>query len=398
MKIVHVCLGIEHFIDTWGYQQNLLPAYHARLGLETVVVAAQNALPTFVDRETREKIREKGNDYYIDWVRIRRIPCYFSGHFHIQVAKALYRILEEEKPEIIFFHGVFSFSIFSCVRYKRKFTGVRLVIDNHGDDLNINPNKIYRFLFLRLLWRGIHSFIRKDVDRYYGVTNARCRLLEDYLKIDKEKIKLLPIGADTERAKGPVATREELRKKYGFSGDDFMIVHGGKLDPRKGTANLIRAYLKLKETYPQVKLVLFGKFMDEQVERIAQETEGVVCYSWLSRCETFELFKSADVAVWPIHHTTLIEDAFAAGLPVLFRKTPTTEHLINEDTVYLKSGSVEELVDCLEKLISGKERDRFSAAAEKTLTKINYYTVAGTVVRDCFGDCPVGSSKISGRV
>ncbi|WP_106830995.1 glycosyltransferase family 4 protein [Parabacteroides pacaensis] len=398
MKVVHVCLGIEHFIDTWGYQQNLLPAYHARLGLETVVVAAQNAVPSFVDRVTREKIREKGNDYYIDRVRIRRIPCYFPRHFHIQVAKALYWVLEEEKPEIIFFHGVFSFSIFSCVRYKRKFAGVRLVIDNHGDDLNINPNKIYRFLFLRLLWRGMHFLIRKDVDRYYGVTNARCRLLEECLKIDKEKIKLLPIGADTGQAEEVVATREELRKKYGFSRHDFMIVHGGKLDSRKGTANLVRAYLTLKDTYPQVKLVLFGKFMDEQVKRIAQETEGVVCYSWLSRCETFELFKLADVSVWPIHHTTLIEDAFAAGLPVLFRKTPTTEHLINEDTVYLNSGLVEELVNCLEKLISGKERDRFLAAVEKTLTKINYYTVARTVIQDCFGNCLVGSSKILDRV
>lgn len=377
MKIVHCCFGIEHYIDNWGYQQNLLPLYHAKLGHDTVVLASNDTFPSFVNKEVIDEIKRKGNSYMNGIVRVERTSSFFHKHIHFQIAKDLKEKLKKESPDIVFFHGSLNLSLLSCISYKKLHSNVSLYVDNHGDVFNVNANPLYRFLFFKCYLSLFHRYCQKYIDCYFGVTEGRCDFLKRYLHISPEKIKLLPIGADIDSAKEITECRKELRKRYGFRNDDIIIIHGGKLDARKGTVDLIKAYRQLRKDGHNLRLVLFGKMVDERIQPMLGE--DIVVYDWLSRKQTFELFKMADLAVWPIHHTTLIEDCVAAGLPYLIRKTETTQHLINSD-FYLTKGDIKELIDKTSEFITSNNRDNYFANVNAMQESISYYNIAKMVI------------------
>lgn len=378
MKIVHCCFGNEHYIDSWGYQQNLLPLYHAKQGHETVVLASNDTYPNFVNTSTIEEIKRKGNSYYNGPVRVERSSSWFHSSIHFQKAKGLLKVLEKESPNIIFFHGALNLSLFSCVKYKRCHPEVSLFVDNHGDTMNVNPNKLFRFLFFKVFWSSLHFYCQQYVDKYFGVTLGRCVFLKNYLHIKASHVQLLPIGADVDTAESVEKSRNELRVEYGFPEKNILLVHGGKLDSRKGTVDLINVYRKLKQSIDSnLHLVIFGKIQDERIKPLLGT--DITLFEWLSRTETFELFKMADLAIWPIHHTTLIEDCVAAGLPYLIRKTETTQHLINSD-FYLKEGSVEELERKIQTFIKTGTADQYKKNIDAIKKRISYYTIAENVI------------------
>lgn len=375
MKIVQCCFGIEHYIDTWGYQQNLLPLYCSKLGFETVVLASNDTYPSYLQPHLINEMKAKGDSYMNGQIRVERGPSYLPRMIHFQVAKNLISILEKESPDIVFFHGSFNLSLKQCVDYKKRHPDVMLYVDNHGDVLNVNSNIFFRFVYFKVFLSLFHHYCEKYVDSYFGVTQSRCDFLKDYIHIDPQKIDLLPIGADVDAASEIKEKRNELRSRYGFAKDDIVLVHGGKLDARKGTADLIGAYREVKKCYTNVKLVIFGRIEDPLILPLIDN--DIVVYDWLSRRQTFELFKISNLAIWPIHHTTLIEDCVASNLPYLIRKTKTTQHLINSD-FYLKEGNKKELVLKISEFIERSREDNklFLDNVSAIKEKINYYTVA----------------------
>lgn len=378
MKIIHCCFGIEHYIDTWGYQQNLLPLYCAKAGHETVVLASNDTFPSFVKQDVIEAIKAKGNSYMNGPVRVARSSSWFPRLIHFQKAKGLCDQLEREQPDIIFFHGSFNLSLLSCIAYKKQHPEVKLYVDNHGDVMNVRASGWYRFLFFKCYWSLIHQYCQRTVDQYFGVTEGRCRFLREYLHIAFDKVSLLPIGADVDSAEEVRESREQLRARYGFANDDVIMVHGGKLDARKGTVDLIKVYRQLRKSIcPNLRLVLFGKMVDERIQPMIGD--DIVVYDWLSRTQTFELFKLADLAVWPIHHTTLIEDCVAAGLPYLIRMTETTQHLINSD-FYLRNGDPEELHNMIRKFLQTDDKSNMMKSLGEIRDNINYYHIAESFI------------------
>lgn len=378
MKIIHCCFGIEHYIDTWGYQQNLLPLYCAKAGHETVVLASNDTFPSFVKTDVIEAIKAKGNSYMNGPVRVARSSSWLPRLIHFQKAKGLCNQLELEQPDIIFFHGSLNLSLLSCIAYKKQHPEVKLYVDNHGDVMNVRASGLYRFLFFRCYWSLIHQYCQRTVDQYFGVTEGRCSFLREYLHIASDKVSLLPIGADVDSAEEVRESREQLRARYGFANDDVIMVHGGKLDARKGTVDLIKVYRQLRKNIcPNLRLVLFGKMVDERI--LPMVGDDIVVYDWLSRTQTFELFKLADLAIWPIHHTTLIEDCVAAGLPYLIRKTETTQHLINSD-FYLRNGDAVELNDMIRKFLQTDDKSSIMKSLEEIRDKINYYNVVKKII------------------
>lgn len=272
-----------------------------------------------------------------------------------------------------------NFSLSSCIRYRKRHPESSLFVDSHADTLNVNANKCYRWLYFNFLWSFLHHYYQKTVDKYFGVTIGRCLFLREYFHIKNNNVELLPIGADVDTANLITYDRIALREHFGLNESDVVIVHGGKLDSRKGTADLIRVYRELKaKKYSNLRLVLFGKIIDERIPPLLDS--DIIVHNWLSRVQVFELFKMADLAVWPVHHTTLIEDCVASGLPYLIRKTTTTQHLINSD-LFLQTLSATELEEKIDRFIEDMDLHQYGAALLKMKDEISYYSIAEKVVR-----------------
>lgn len=342
MRIVHICLSAP-YVDGWGYQENLLPEYLKKNGVENHIITSNDNLPIYLSENMKDEIVKKGDSYNIGDIKIHKIKGRKITTM-LLIPYGLRKKIEEIRPDVIFHHNVSVTTLPIVSKYAKKHN-CKLFVDNHADEINMSKNKLWIWLYYKFLSR-ISCRIRKDAfTKFYGVTNSRCDFISKYFGVPNNKIELLPIGADTDLA-GTIDDKDTLRRKYGFSHDDNVVVTGGKMGIDKGTIDLINAIDELNGE-KDVKLLLFGKFEDEATLTIAMNKNFVTIHNWCDRIKTLELLKLADVACWPLHHTTLIEDAIAVETPLIIRKTRTTSHLVDGNGLWLDNGNKGELKDTL---------------------------------------------------
>lgn len=344
MKIAHICPVA--YIDGWGYQDNLLPEYMSKAGHEVVVVSSANHFPSFLKEEEKQKIIEKGKEYFYGSIHVHRNQTCFSTSNYTFVWKGLIEVLKKEYPDVIYHHGINSSSMIICWWYVRKHQSCKFIIDNHVDYINESHKKIWT-LFIRGLMRLCVKLVQNKVTRFYGVTPGRCDYLADVYGALPSKIVLFPIGFDTDAINSIVEDKETLRKKYNVKSNTIIVLSGGKMGKDKGTLSLIRAVDTIYKNNIDVRLLLFGRFTDSQTEEMANANKNTIVQGWCDRKKTLELIKLSDIACWPIHHTTLIEDAVGTGIPIILRKTSNTSHLVDGNGVFVNHGNEEELCGAL---------------------------------------------------
>lgn len=369
MRILHICLS-GNYIDGWGYQDNLLPQYLSIVGTENVVVASENHFPSYLPVAKIEEIKAKGVEYGFEGVRVLRIPTKNPTE-SLAFAPSLYKTICKVAPDVIFHHDV----VFSTLEVVRKYVrkhSVTLFVDSHADELNISHNATWRIIYHRIANRLACHRILPYVKTFYGVSPGRCAFLKKYYSIPSDKVSLLPIGADDILAK-QIPSKNEVRRKYGFAENDRIVVSGGKMGKDKGTDVLIT----VAESIP-CKLVLFGSFSDEKTRNMAEESPCTKIWGWCDRIHTLELLRLADVACWPVHHTTLIEDAVSVETPLLVRHTGNTSHLVDGNGLWT---SLNSLPSDLKSFFS-IDAILLAKAAKKKKEEISYSTIAQKIISD----------------
>lgn len=378
MKVVHICMVA--YIDGWGYQDNLLPDYMSKAGHSVIVVSSSNHFPSCLKRDEEEAILKRGGDYYNGNVHVYRIPTYLSTSNYSFFCKGLSSILRKERPEMIFHHGVNSSSMLICWNYVRTHNNVYFFIDNHSDTINQSKNNIWQFVNRRL-FRWCVQLVSPHVTKFFGVTPGRCDYLVDVFKAPQTKVSLLPIGSDTDVTDSICECKEDLRKKYGLPQESFVVVSGGKMGEDKGHVALINAFHKISEAQPNIVLLLFGSFIDEQTHALAKKTPNVYMFGWCDRTKTLELLKLSDIACWPIHHTTLIEDAIGCSLPIVVRRTPNTSHLIDGNGLFVENGSCEELQLAILSIINSYSE--YKIQSKKMHGTFSYKSIVKIIEKEC---------------
>ena len=371
MKIVHITL---HYRDGWGYQDNLLPLYQQKAGNDVVVISDINHLP----ERDRVSILAKGRKYYDGNLKIYRINCYGNTGNTSLFCSGLYKILKEEKPDLIFHHGVNSSTlVVSCV-YKKRNRNTILFVDSHTDYINMSKNKIWRICYEKVWLSLVCKLITLLVDKYYGVSILRREYLHQTYRIPVNKTGFLPLGGDTDMVESIIGNRAFLRNEFSIPEDDFVIVSGGKMGVSKGTISLIDAYIDIRKDNANCTLVLFGE-MDSTVEDAVKGKDGIISIGWCDRKKTISLLKISDVAVWPLLHTTLIEDAIACGIPLIVKKSGNVAHYEKEECgIFLKHGDANEIKDALYKIRDTKYKEN----AQKASRKYSYHSIVKVINDD----------------
>lgn len=331
MKIIHLC---QYWNKEYSYQDNILPEYQKKEGHEVVVLTSEYA--NFHPSENTGKYKERNYEY----VRLKTI---FNFKNRFVKFKNLEKVLEEEKPDYIFFHGTYSPDLKKIIDYKIKNKCI-LVIDNHADLDNSGKNILWRKFYYEFIQRKFHKKYSKYIDKYFGVTPRRCEFLKDFLRIPVEKIDLLPVGAEIQNEKKFIS-KKEFKVKYNTNSKK-IISFGGKITENKFFFNVINAFLEINNS--DTELFIFGKIIDKNISQIIEGKENIKYLGWKNREETLEILKNSYLTVWPRHHTTLIEDSIAMEVPTIMYKNENTSHLVGE---FLLDSSVAEIKEKLQKLI-----------------------------------------------
>ena len=365
MKIVHIA---QHYNDGFGYHENLLPRYQKKYGHEVTIITSK--VGSYFKGVPLNRIKNKCCEYEDGGVRIICLPIKreFKGRFVI--FDGLDRIIEREKPDYIYHHGITHPSVFEAARYKKKHPSVFLVVDNHSDLNNSGKKYLWKVLYYSIFWKTLLRKIKNYIDLVYGVTPARCYFANEELGIPWDLIRFLPLGADEDLAY-EVLKENEIRAQR----NRLRIITGGKITKEKNIASLLKALFGLK-----VNLIIFGAIpvgIKQLIIDYFNKGLKVELYGWQDRKSTLKLLSESDIAIWNRQHTTLIEDAISVMTPLILRYHGSTSHLIRGNGFYLYSDNPLEIRSYIELIIKNKEvLEGMRMHAKEMVNMLSYNRIA----------------------
>ena len=375
MKIVHVIIAAA-YKEGYGYQENILPAKHVELGLDTYVV-------------TFDKDYSKGIEYINDdGVKVTKLPINDSRSSRIRYVssftkktKGLLTYLENISPDIIFVHGLQSIDILYVCDYCAKHSDVKLYVDQHADYYNTPITKFSTRIYHRIVFGYIAKRLSKYAIKFWGVTPWRVDYLQKVYGVKPEKTDLLVMGGDENLIdwENRTVIKSHIRSKYNIPEDAFLIVSGGKIDRAKNIHLLIEAAARLRES--NVFLIVFGSMTEDIRESCTPLFKDNVKYiGWIDSKDVYPYFLASDLAVFPGTHSVLWEQSVACGVPGIFKDwNGGFSHVdCGGNARFINEITVDSLVQEIESIV--KDSARYIAmsqvAQNKARTAFSYIEIA----------------------
>ena len=380
MKIVHLCLSC-FYIDNYSYQENLLPKYHVMMGHEVTVIAS---LLSF-NKEGKHcylsgpSVKRDENGYKVvrlDYQRPYKINKILRKY------KNLYNTLLEEKPDIIFTHGIALGDTGTIVKYLKEHKHVKLFGDHHGDYINSATSFISKNVLHKIIWRYYIDKLKPYLIKCYGVTPMRCRFLMEMYKLDPEIIEFLPMGVDdTAIPKDRKSVKAKIRHELNIGDKDFIVITGGKIDERKNTHILLKALSSLNNKH--VHLIICGTLTPEMEYLKEQFTPNIHYLGWCNAERVMNCMVAADLACFPGTHSTLWEQAVGVGLPSIFKHWNEMTHVnVDNNCIFVKGDDEDELEEVIKNLVFTEQYDTMKSQAEKTSKEFLYSIIAAKSIQE----------------
>ncbi len=175
--------------------------------------------------------------------------------------------------------------------------------------------------------------------------------------------------------------RSELRKKYGFSLDDFIIAYTGWYSPQKGTNRLSEAITQLNDK--SIKSFFIG---DSRGEDATPTCHGILHKGRLPHEEIPKWLSMADIFVLPTlaeGSSNAIVEALACGLPVVSSNLPFNWDVLNEsNSIMVDPMNVDKIAAAIKTLKDDKQkREEMSKAALATAAELTIDKRAEKIIR-----------------
>lgn len=385
MRITHICLA-GLFMDGWGYQDNMIAKYHVSSGYDVTVITNQ----WVYDHEGNYVKTDKETETDRYGVKIIRIPIKKDKPYTYKLKHyiGLYDTLGSTNPDVIFLHSTQIMDVNDIIRYKKEHPQVKLYADNHCDYSNSATNLLSKYILHGIIWKRSAWKLNPYVEKFYGVLPARVDFMTERYKLPKDRVELLVMGMDDEKAEeaDKQEVKEALRKRFDYKDDDFVVITGGKIDhAKRQTLLLIEAVKKIDN--PHLKLLVFGSVVEDMKKPLMDLCDGdgrIKYIGWIQSDETYPYFAAADLAVFPGRHSVMWEQVAGQGVPMVVKYWEGTTHVdVGGNVEFLYRDSVEEIREMLEKLmVKGCDYQKMQKIAKEKGREVFSYR---RISRSCIG-------------
>jgi glycosyltransferase involved in cell wall biosynthesis len=322
MKILMLC---DFYHESLEYQEQLCAKFYVRHGHAVTVVTSTHE-SVFDYMADRHDNRRPARTYEHGGVKIVRLPYRYNLLHRLKAFTPLDRLLEAEAPDLIFVHDIM-LNFPDCVRYLKRHSRARMIMDYHADYSNSGKNLVSRQILHGVIRKWFLDRARPYLSRIFPVVPASATFLSQIYKVPSSEMELLPLGADLEAASAARASgaRQALRAALGIGAADVVIFTGGKLAPAKKTELLIAAVGQLNPVAPH--LIVAGQAGEEhaaygeELSRLAAANPRVHMVGWLNQEDLNRHLAMADLAVFPASQSVLWQQAIAMGLPLIVGDT-----------------------------------------------------------------------------
>ena len=241
--------------------------------------------------------------------------------YNIPLIFRIAKILKKEKPDILH-TSLFYANFFG--RVASLFIKPKVIIT---EERSMYTEKRFYHILIDKLLSGI-------TDKIIACSKSVIDFTVKQENISREKFSLIYNAVDAERFNVSLE-KSELRKKYGFSNEDFILGTVGSLIPKKGHRVLLEAASLLSKEVPNLKVLLVGDGKERKnLSQLASKlgiSDKVLFLG--ARKDIPELMKIMDVFTLPSFQEgfprTLVE-AMYMGLPVIASNISGIQEVISD--------------------------------------------------------------------
>lgn len=171
--------------------------------------------------------------------------------------------------------------------------------------------------------------------------------------------RIIPAGVDCERFSPnvPSAVKKE--------NNSLNILYLGRLDARKGVLVAINAFKKIRDKFPNAKLLIVGKGpLEKNAKSLVQQLkleDSCHFYGYVKQKDLPGFYTSADVYIAPAlggeAQGIVLLEAMACGLPVIASDISGYKEVIEDNTtgLFFKTGDADDLADKVQKIFTDSE-------------------------------------------
>lgn len=328
LRIAHV---MGYYMPGLGYQENYLPFEQARLGHDVFVFASDRYAPherydrVYAPRLGPRKVGP-GTSRERDVV-ICRLPTLFEIERHQNpVLAGLAGAVGALTADIVHLHGVSPLSTLQVILSAVP-TQSTLVCDHHLCRFNLEPMTPAKELYYATFRALVRPIVERRVKAWLPINEDAEQVLRSILGISRGVIEISRLGVDANSFRRDRGAGEEWRRDAGIDADTVLIVHAGRLEPRKRVEDLVWAFAR---AFPcdQTRLVLAGDGPDGymiMLRKMAQTlgVEARVDFIGMQPHQRLPaLFNAADLGVWPGDAAITMTEALGCGLPLAIASEP----------------------------------------------------------------------------
>ncbi|MBR9690697.1 glycosyltransferase family 4 protein, partial [Candidatus Woesearchaeota archaeon] len=196
----------------------------------------------------------------------------------------------------------------------------KIVTYNHSIEWELVPNALGPYFakkFIYFLSMRIARKLYNKCDLLLVPTNEVAEKLSEH-KI-KPKKSIVPLGVDTDTF-SPTSRKNKAKVAVGIDPKHFVVGYAGRIAREKDLKTLMRAFMRVKKTNKDVRLLIVGDGIESLKDTLASRESVIVTGS---KDNVIPFFHAMDVyAITSLTETTSLTtlEAMACGLPVIATK------------------------------------------------------------------------------
>ncbi|MBN2087136.1 glycosyltransferase family 4 protein [Candidatus Peregrinibacteria bacterium] len=186
-----------------------------------------------------------------------------------------------------------------------------------------------------------------------------------FFKADSKKIHVIPLGFQSPEIKLSENDEQKIINHWSLNiGHYFLFI--GRIEHKKNTDTLIKAFAEFSKTNPDIKLVLagsVGRGGEEIIKNIPDEVrDKIVITGYVHDKEKHTLYKNALCFVFPSRYEGFgipLLEAMSYNLPIIASKIPTSEEIAGSNVEFFELLNTKTLENIMKKVISerGSKKD-----------------------------------------
>ncbi len=311
MKILHIGLP-SHFTEGMLYQENMLIAQNLADGHEVTVITDvwHYEGSDLVDGGEEDRIMENGARLIrLNYDKV--INSLFTEK--LQKCKRLNKYLEELAPDSILWHGVCGYEMMDVAKYVKAHPKTKFYMDSHEDYTNSAMTFASKAFYKMIHGHFVHKAL-PQVDKVLYLGSQMRDWLKDIYNIPDEKMEFFAIGGIIYDEEKQNLARQDIINKFALPKDAIICAHSGKLSAGKRTAELLRAFKRVKND--NLEMFVFGSIPKEQEEIIRPLIEAdsrIHFMGWKVNKEIEQFLAGVDLYCQPGGQSSTFETAMCCG-------------------------------------------------------------------------------------